>query len=213
MTLVARFAVLTLLAMAGETSAAAAQDTPLFSLGGGLATSSGATSDTHGRGFQAGASGVFPIASRVGIEVNASYLQLGPDRDAVLAEVDIDPESFELAGGFIEGGHRWIGGVTAGLRFLLRPRDRRIVPNVSAGAGWALTGVADRRVWYLGGREPLDGVSENVPVMSLGGGVEAHVRNGVGFFGAVRYVVAFTSPERVSAVPFTFGLSLRLEER
>ncbi|MDZ7780077.1 MAG: outer membrane beta-barrel protein [Gemmatimonadota bacterium] len=208
-----RSALVVLLAMAGDASSAMAQDTPLFSLGGGLATPSGVTGNAHTLGFQAGATGVFPITGRLGIATSASYIRLGADQNAVLAETDIDPESFELGGGFIDGGYRWIGGVTVGLRLLLRPRDRQIVPNLAAGVGWAFTGVADRRIWYLGEIEPIEGFNENAPLMRLGGGVEAHVRDGVGLFGAVRYVVAFTNPDRTTALPFTFGVSLRLEER
>ena len=46
--------------------------TPLLSLGGGLATPSGPDGANSGRGFQAGATGVFPVAGRLGIEIQAS---------------------------------------------------------------------------------------------------------------------------------------------
>jgi len=194
-------------------AAGASARTPLFSLGGGLATPSGSTAEAYERGFKVGATGVFPVAGRLGIEVGASYVRLGRDKDDALVALGIDPSTFVAGGGFLEGGYRWAGAVTAGLRLLLRPRGRRVVPHVSAGAGYALTGVAEQRLLYLGERETLDGTATTGgPAVSFGAGVEIRVGEGVGVFGAARYLEVFTSPRVSAVVPFTVGLSLRLEE-
>ncbi|MEX2466578.1 MAG: outer membrane beta-barrel protein [Gemmatimonadota bacterium] len=209
-----RTVVSTCVALLLGSSPTAAQDTPLFSLGGGIAAPYGTTADTHEVGFQVGATGVFPFASRWGIEINASYVRLPPDPDVALGAIGIDPSTFDAAGGLLEGGYNWTGGVTAGLRVLLRPRRRRVVPNLAGGVGFVGTGVADQRVLYLGDSETYDGdMSENALAATFGGGVEVHLRDGVGAFGAVRYLVIFTDPERMAMMPITLGVSLRLERR
>lgn len=187
--------------------------TPLFSLGGGLATPSGSTAERYENGFQVGAMGVFPVADRLGIEVTASYVRLSPDKSDALVALGIDPSTFVSGGGLLEGGYRWAGAVTAGVRLLLRPRGRRVVPHLSAGAGYALTGVAEQLVLYLGERETLDGEGAGGPAASFGGGVEVRVGEGVAVFAAARYLQAFTNPRLSAVMPFTLGVSLRLEER
>ena len=193
--------------------AAAAQDTPLFSVGGGIAAPSGASADTHDRGFDIAASGAFPISSRIEVEVTALYARLSPKTAFALEGFGIDPSGFELGGGFVDGGLRWVGGVTVGARVLLMPRDRRLVPSVSGGVGWAGSGVSDITVLYLGRREGADGFSENSPSVTFGGTLDVRIREGVGVFGALRYLRVFTDPEPTVFLPLTLGLTLRLEQR
>ena len=88
-----------------------------------------------------------------------------------------------------------------------------MLPHVSAGVGYAIAGVADRNLLYLGERETLDGMTDRGPVASFGAGVEVQVGNGVGVFGATRYLRVFTDPQLTAFMPFTLGVSLRLEER
>jgi len=192
---------------------ATGQSTPLFSLGGGIAFPREDASERHGAGFHFGTSGAFPLVGRLELELGAGYGRLGAKPGPVLADLEIDPTTFDLAGGFLDGGHRWTGSATLGARFLLLPRSSRVVPSVSAGAGWGGTGVADQRVWYLGRTETLEGFSLNSWASSVGATVDVHVRNGVGVFGAVRRVTVYTDPEPIRWVPLTFGISLRLEDR
>lgn len=194
-------------------SQGAAQETPLFSLGGGLSFPAGAVSDTHESGFNLGATATFPVAPRLEIEVSAHYVRLSPIRDLQLETLGFDPGSFEAAGGSIDGGYSWTGTLLAGGRFLLMPRSSRVVPNLHVTAGWASTGIADQSILFLSRSEDYPGFTENVAAVSLGAGVEVHLRNGVGLFGSVRHVTAFTDPERTTMIPVTLGLSLRLEER
>ena len=191
----------------------AAQSTPLFSLGAGAGLSTGATSERHGNGFQLGAAGAFPLSGRVELEVGAVYGRMGAKTGPVLEDLDIDPETFALAGGFLDGGHRWIGAVTAGARILLLPRSSRFVPSISAGAGWGGSGVADQQVWYLGRPESIDGFTENSWSSSFGAHVDVALRDGIGLFGGVRQVTVYTDPEPVRWIPITLGISLRLEQR
>lgn len=207
------FAILAVLSTFGAASHAAAQDTPLFSLGGGLSFASGTVSDTHDSGFNFGALAAFPVAGRLDVEVSATYARLGGIREVQLEALDINPESFEAGGGFLEGGYRWTGALLAGGRLLLMPRHGRVVPSLHALAGVASTGISDQRTLFLGDRDMVDGFSERVLAAALGAGVEVHIRNGVGVFGAVRYLTAFTDPARTTMIPVSFGMSLRLEER
>jgi hypothetical protein len=201
------------LVLALDVAPVTGQDTPLFSIGSGPALPAGTTRDTHRTGVQVGATGVFPVARRLGVEVNGSYVRLGADRDIALTALGIDPSTFGSAGGLFEGGYHWAGALTVGARILLRPRDRQVVPNLSAGAGYALTGTADQYVVYLGERETYPGTRESAPVATFGGGVEVHLGGGIGVFGSVRHLVVFTEPRRLTATPISIGLSLRLEER
>lgn len=202
-----------LLAFALAVAPATGQDTPLFSIGSGPALPAGATGDTHRTGVQFGATGVFPVAGRLGIEVAGSYLRLGADRDIALTALGIDPSTFGSAGGFFEGGYRWAGALTIGGRLLLRPRDRQVVPNLTGGVGYAATGTADQSVLYVGDNETYAGTRERAPVATFGGGVEVQLGGGIGVFGSVRHLVVFTEPRRLTATPISLGLSLRLEER
>jgi hypothetical protein len=194
-------------------AAATGQATPLFSLGGGMAFPLDDASDRHGSGFQFGASGAFPLSGRLELELGAGYGKLGAKPGPVLADLEIDATTFGLAGGFLDGGHRWTGSATLGARFLLLPRASRVVPSVSAGVGWGGTGLADQRVWYLGRTQTIEGFSSNSWASSVGATVDVHLRNGVGVFGGVRHVTAYTDPEPTRWIPVTFGISLRLENR
>ena len=140
-------------------------------------------------------------------------MRLAADEDLALTRLGIEPSTFAASGGLLEGGYRRTGALTAGVRLLLRGRDRRILPHVSAGAGYAVAGVADQNLLFLGERETLRGASEAGPAVSFGGGVEVQVRNGVGVFGAARFLRVFTNPRFTAVMPFTLRLSLRLEER
>lgn len=202
-----------LLAAGWPGAPAAAQDTPLFMLGAGPALPFGDTRDVAGAGFGAGASGVFPLAGRLGVEVTADYTRLSLEWDPALVALGIDPATFRSAGGFVEGGHHWAGTATLGLHMLLRAREHAVVPHLHAGAGVARTGTAELRTWLLGEIETYPGVLETALATQVGAGLDVRVGEGMGVFARVRYMVLFTDPVRRTMIPIQLGLSLQLERR
>lgn len=190
----------------------AAQDTPTFSLGAGLAFPSGTAADLTDPGPSVAAWAVFPLVGPLGLTVDARYTRLHAKLEPALRALGIDPGPFQGVGGYLEGGYHWWATATLGLQLLVGPRDGPVVPWVQAAGGIARGGVARSRTWELGDVESHPGSWETAPAAAAAAGVDVRVASGVRAYLRGRWLVLFTDPERTTFLPLELGVSLQLED-